>query len=163
MSLRPMNLGDLDQVEAIDQASFPTPWPKDAFLHELKHKTNGICKVAELLQPGGKELIVGSIVIWLVLDEAHIATLAVRPGYRKRKIAQKLLAQSLLETYQRGARQALLEVRETNLAAQNLYHKFGFEVVGVRRDYYKDTHEDALLMTLEAIDPQKLAQLGEGG
>lgn len=161
--LRPMTLADLDQVVAIDRASFPSPWPKDAFLYELKRRRNSICWVVEHAAPEEQSLIVGSIVIWLVLDEAHIGTLAVRPGYRGRKIAQKLLALTLLECRQRGARQALLEVRESNQAAQNLYRKFGFEAVGLRQDYYKDTHEDAVLMTLKGFDQEKLAQLAQGG
>ena len=161
--LRTMTLADLDQVVAIDRASFPTPWPKDAFLYEIRRKRGSICWVAEDIEPGGDGTLAASIVIWLILEEAHIGTLAVRPGYRCQKIAQKILARSLMESYQRGARRALLEVRETNQSAQRLYRKFGFQAVGLRHDYYKDTHEDAILMTLAAIDPLELAQLVEGG
>jgi ribosomal-protein-alanine N-acetyltransferase len=164
IDLRPMTLEDLEQVVAIDRASFPSPWPKDAFLYEIKRQQNAICWVAEINKvSGGKGILVASIVIWLIVDEAHIGTLAVKPGYRRQKIAQELLACSLIEAYQRGAQRAMLEVRESNQGAQNLYRKFGFEPVGLRRDYYKDTHEDAILMTLEKLDPQHLARLAEGG
>lgn len=162
IGLRPMTLEDLEEVVAIDRASFPTPWPKDAFLYEIKRQRNAICWVAEIRKPDGKRVLAASIVIWLIIDEAHIGTLAVKPGYRRQKIAQKLLACSLKEAYQNGACRAMLEVRETNRAAQNLYQKFGFEAVGLRQDYYKDTHEDAVLMTLEKLDPERLARLADG-
>ena len=159
IELRPMVLADLPQVAAIDRESFPTPWPRDAFLYEIKHQRNSICRVAEIIGEGEKRTIVATIVIWLIIDEAHIGTLAVKPGYRGQKIAQKLLANSLIEAYQKGARKAMLEVRESNQVAQNLYNKFGFEAVGLRPGYYKDTHEDAILMTLDKIDPKELARL----
>jgi ribosomal-protein-alanine N-acetyltransferase len=163
IELRPMTLEDLEQVAAIDRASFPTPWPKDAFLYEIKRQRDAICWVAEIYEPDAEKTLVASIVIWLIVDEAHVGTLAVKPGYRRHRIAQKLLASSLIEAYQHGARRAMLEVRETNRAAQNLYQKFGFEAVGLRRGYYTDTHEDAILMTLEMLDPQQLARLADDG
>ena len=164
IDLRPMTLEDLEQVVAIDRDSFPTPWPKDAFLYEIKRQRHAICWVAEInTESDRKGILVASIVIWLIMDEAHIGTLAVKPGYRRQGIAQELLAASLLEAFQRGAQKAMLEVRENNRGAQNLYRKFGFEPVGLRRDYYKDTHEDAILMTLEKLDPQHLARLADGG
>jgi len=161
VSLRLMTLEDLDQVIAIDRASFPTPWPKDAFRYELVGKRNSICWVAERTEPENLTEIIASIVIWLVLDEAHIRTLAVKPGFRRFGVAQFLLARALLACSQGGAKQALLEVRESNLAAQNLYRKFGFEEVGLRHGYYKDTHEDAVLMTLASFDESKLADLAK--
>ena len=161
--LRPMNLADLDQVVAVDRTSFSTPWPRDAFLYEIKHQRNAISWVVEQVNPGEEKAIIATIVIWLIVDEAHIGTLAVKPGYRRQGIAQKLLAHSLIEAFQRGACRALLEVRESNLAAQRLYRKFGFDAVGVRRNYYKDTHEDAILMTLGKLDIKELAQLADAG
>lgn len=158
---RLMSLADLDQVEAIDQVSFSTPWPKEAFHYELMQNPNSLCWVAERKTPDQAPIIVATIVIWLVLDEAHIGTLAVRPGYRQQGIAQRLLVRALLEAVRSGATHALLEVRISNQAAQNLYKKIGFEVVGVRRGYYKDTHEDAVLMTLKSLDSEKLVDLAE--
>jgi [ribosomal protein S18]-alanine N-acetyltransferase len=87
-------------------------------------------------------------VIWLILDEAHVGTMAVHPDYRQRHIGQRILAEALAHARLCGATQALLEVRKTNIAAQKLYLSFGFEVVGLRRRYYEDNGEDALLMTL---------------
>lgn len=159
INLRPMTLADLNQVEAIDAVSFPTPWPRDAFLYELKRNRGSLTWVAEWVHPEGEAEVIASIVIWLVLDETHIATLAVKPGFRQRGIANKLLAESLIECAKRGAQRATLEVRASNQAAQKLYQKFGFEVVGLRKNYYKDTNEDALLMTLAPLDEEKLAAL----
>lgn len=163
INLRPMTLADIDQVEAIDRASFPTPWPRDAFINELKRHRTSVCWVAEWIDTDGRPIVVASIVIWLVLDEAHIATLAVKLGFRQRGIAQHLLASALLESERLGAHQAMLEVRASNKSAQELYRKFGFETVGLRKDYYKDRHEDAVLMTLASLDRKKLADLAKHG
>lgn len=161
--LRLMTLADLDQVEEIEQLSFPTPWPKNAFHYELTHNHNALCWVAEWIAPDQRPLIIADIVIWLILDEAHIGTLAVRPGFRQRGVAQRLLAQALLEAARAGATHALLEVRVSNQTAQNLYRKFGFETVGIRKGYYQDTQEDAVLMNLDILDHDKLAELAEPG
>ena len=161
--LRAMTLADLDQVNAIEQVSFSTPWPENAFKYELFHNKNSLCWVAEWTEPDRTPRIVADIVIWMVLDEAHIGTLAVHPDYRGRSIAQMLLAKALLEAAHSGATHALLEVRVSNQAALNLYRKFGFAVVGERPGYYPDTGEDALLMTLTPLEPLRLANLAKPG
>lgn len=163
VNLRPMTLADLHQVEEIEQASFPTPWPKKAFQYELTSNRTALCWVAEWNPAGQDPIIVATLVIWMILDEAHIGTLAVRPGYRRQRIAQRLLAKGLIESARSGATHALLEVRESNQSAQELYQKFGFDVVGTRPGYYQDTQEDALLMTLAPLDPDRLAQLAKPG
>lgn len=109
--------------------------------------------------PDGKKEIVGMIVMWVILDEAHVATIAVHPDYRGRGIGQRLLARGLLAVYQRGARMAFLEVRRSNLVAQQMYKKFGFRVDGKRLRYYRDNNEDALLMKLDTIEPEELHAL----
>ena len=91
-------------------------------------------------------------VLWLILDEAHIANLAVHPSFRGLGIGKKLLAGSILHVYDEGARQFYLEVRRGNLTAQKIYAEFGFEMEGVRRNYYQDTGEDALLLSLTNIN-----------
>jgi ribosomal-protein-alanine N-acetyltransferase len=161
--LRPTTLADSDQVNAIEQASFRTPWPADAFQYELMRNQAALCRVAEWIEPDHPPMIVADIVIWMILDEAHIGTLAVHPEYRGKFIAQRLLAKALLDAISSGATHALLEVRVSNQAALNLYKKFGFEVVGERPGYYLDTGEDALLMTLSPLKPDKLADLAEPG
>ena len=161
--LRPMTFDDLNRVTAIDRASFPTPWPREAFRYELQHNRGSVCWVAEEDSGKGKRVVVAAIVIWLVGQNAHIGTLAVKPDHRKQGIAQQLLARTLLICSARGARQATLEVRTSNTAAQNLYRKFGFESIGIKPDYYKDTHEDALVMKLAPLDEEKLADLAVYG
>jgi ribosomal-protein-alanine N-acetyltransferase len=129
------------------------PWPERSFHYELTENPAGRQWVAEIITPDGQSLIVGMIVIWLIVDEVHIGTIAVLPDYRHQGIGQRLIAQALMEGYHSGAVQAMLEVRQNNTSAQELYRKFGFVVVGVRPHYYRDNQEDALLMTLPRIDP----------
>lgn len=148
--LRPMALADVERVHLIDQLSFSLPWSERSYRFELTENTNSSVWVAELDTETGP-LVVGMIVVWIVLDEAHIATLAIHPDYRKLGIGRQLLLQGLRAAAVRGAQLAYLEVRRSNLAAQALYESFGFEVVGERRRYYKDNQEDALLMTLADV------------
>ena len=161
--LRPMTLADLPQVEALDRECFPTPWPKDAFRYELTRNPHAICWVAEVETQEGNKVIVGDMVVWLVVDEAHVSTLAVSPNYRKKHIAQRLMAKMLQLCKAKGAALAMLEVRKSNLAGQKLYTKFGFLVVGSRKGYYQDTKEDAILMTLPVLDDDELADLADAG
>ena len=97
----------------------------------------------------------------LIVDEAHVATVATDPEYRRQGIAKRLLAHALRQIMREGARSSFLEVRESNLAAQEMYRKFGYEVTGRRRHYYRDNDEDALLMSLEDLNPEQLI-VGEG-
>jgi len=143
MNLRPMTAVDLSAVAELDQLSFNHPWPPAAFEVELSN-LNARCWVAE--EAGS---VAGALVIWRVLDEAHIATIAVHPDYRQRGIGKALLRAGMDAAYAEGARIYHLEVRAGNLAAQKLYAHFGYEVVGRRPKYYQDNGEDALLLTLE--------------
>lgn len=157
--VRPMTLRDLGRVVAIDRESFPTPWPREAFLYEIQPQRNSLCWVAEIdSKTAGKE-VVGSIVIWIHGEQAHIGTLAVAQRYRQKGIGQYLLAEALLACEERGVTTVSLEVRETNTKAQQLYQKFGFEEVGIREDYYQDTRENALVLTLKTLDKSKLIAL----
>jgi [ribosomal protein S18]-alanine N-acetyltransferase len=145
-----MALEDVERVHLIDQLSFSLPWSERSYRFELTENQNSSLWVAEVDAAGGA-LVVGMIVVWIVLDEAHIATLAIHPDYRKLGIGRLLLTQGLRAAAERGAQLAYLEVRRSNRAAQVLYQSFGFAVVGERRRYYKDNQEDALLMTLADI------------
>ncbi|MFC2054397.1 ribosomal protein S18-alanine N-acetyltransferase [Chloroflexota bacterium] len=158
--VRPMRQDDLEQVEAIDRVSFSMPWPKKAFLYELNDNPRSTLWVAEANTPGRKNQVVGVIVSWLIMDEVHIATLAIHPNHRGKGIAQRLILVALREAVKKGAHQATLEVRANNIPAQELYHRFGFNVVGRRVRYYRDNNEDALIMTateLEQILKEQLA------
>jgi [ribosomal protein S18]-alanine N-acetyltransferase len=158
--IRPMSLDDIQRVHNIDLLSFSMPWSERSYRFELTENRNSQVLVAEMASPEGRE-VVGMIVLWVILDEAHVATIATHPSYRGRHIGRKLLANGLLAAYNRGARLAYLEVRRSNLTAQKLYERFGFYVAGERPRYYKDNNEDALLMTLDKINPEELSRLAE--
>ena len=108
----------------------------------------------------GGSRVVGDIVVWIILDEAHVATIAILPDFRRMHIGQRLLAFALEDAVQGGAKLAYLEVRRSNLAAQNMYLQFGFEVNGLRPRYYLDNGEDALLMTLNPIQIETIRRFG---
>jgi ribosomal-protein-alanine N-acetyltransferase len=153
ISVRPMLIEDLEAVAHIDHISFSLPWPVSAFRQELGQNGFGpnrssIVRVAEMTDGEGKRVVVGLLVIWMILDEAHIATIATHPDYRRRGVAARLMADGLAESLRKGASLATLEVRAGNTAAQELYRQFGFEVAGRRPRYYRDNFEDAVIMTI---------------
>jgi ribosomal-protein-alanine N-acetyltransferase len=156
ITFRPMRLEDVTQVHTVDVLSFALPWSERSFRFELNENPNSLVWVAEAMDEDGASRVVGMIVVWIIVDEAHVGTIAVHPDYRRLHIGQKLLAQSLLAAMKRGAVQSLLEVRRGNLGAQAMYLRFGYEVVGERPHYYQDNKEDALLMTLSPLDEAKL-------
>ena len=142
---------DLPIVIEIDRLNFTEPWPAKSFSYELS--TNySICLVAV----DDFDLVLAEIVVWVIVDEAHIATIAVHPNHQGRGIASALLAEALMLAMERGASASLLEVRPSNTAALKLYQRFGYEVVGVRKEYYQDNKEDALLLNLFELDIEKL-------
>ena len=150
--LRPMELKDVEQVYAIDVQSFSLPWSERSYRFELTENPTSYPWVAEMVDSRGQLQVVGMIVVWIVLDEAHIATIAAHPAFRRQGIGRRLLARALEDAAARGAIKAYLEVRRSNLGAQRLYEQFGFTITGIRPRYYLDTQEDALLMTLERLD-----------
>jgi ribosomal-protein-alanine N-acetyltransferase len=97
------------------------------------------------------------------VDEAHIATLAVHPEYRRQGIGERLLAVALEAAQRKGMQTATLEVRAPNISAQALYQCFGFTVVGCRPRYYQDNQDDALLMSLSSLRPEYPSRINSGG
>jgi len=148
LTIRAMAIGDLGAVAELDAISFSHPWPKNAFAIELANQ-GARCWVAEA--DGG---VIAALVFWRVLDEAHLATIAVHPAYRRRGVARQLLQIAMGAASVEGAHIFHLEVRAGNEAAQKLYESFGFEIVGRRPKYYKDNGEDAVLMTKSVISKQ---------
>ena len=146
LRIRPMTVADLPAVQLIERASFTTPWPPQAYGQELE--TNRLAHYLVALL--GDELVAYGGV-WLMVDEAHITTFAVHPGYRRRRIGERLLLALLDLAVDRHAREATLEVRLSNLPARRLYEKYGFRPVGIRPRYYSDDGEDALIMTTEPL------------
>ncbi|MCX7608058.1 MAG: ribosomal protein S18-alanine N-acetyltransferase [Anaerolineales bacterium] len=145
--IRRMTLADVPAVYEIDRLSFSLPWTEGSFRYEVAENPHSRSWVAEV---DGR--VVGMLVLWLVLDEAHIATIATHPDYRRQGIGERLLLYALRSARAEGARRAFLEVRVGNRAAQALYKKYGFVVDGVRPKYYKDNNEDALLMSLDDLE-----------
>jgi len=146
-----MTLDDLPSVQAIEQASFTTPWPPHAYRSELESNRLATYLVA---RAGGE--LVAYAGIWMMVDEAHITTFAVDPRWRRQRIGERLLLTLLDIAKDRRAREATLEVRLSNLAARRLYEKYGFRPVGIRPRYYSDDNEDALIMTTEALDQPRM-------
>jgi len=173
----PMSLSDIPAVMAIERASFPRPWPERAYHYELTENPNAYFVVARACesiptQPAhpspwhrlavrlglrsrvvpARPLVVGFAGMWMHVDEAHIATIATHPGWRRRGIGERILVNLLREAQRRQAIAVTLEVRVSNSTAQNLYRKYGFQEVGRRRAYYQDNREDAMLMTVTNFD-----------
>jgi [ribosomal protein S18]-alanine N-acetyltransferase len=140
-SIRRMTLDDIEQVVAIDQNSFSLPWPERTFRYEVSENSASRPWVVDV--DGG---VVAMLVIWFIIDEAHVATIATHPDFRRQGFGRKLLTHALMAAKKEGALKALLEVRESNDAAQEMYLKLGFIEVNRRSQYYSDNGEDAILM-----------------
>jgi ribosomal-protein-alanine N-acetyltransferase len=141
-----MRAVDLDEVLAIEQASFTLPWSRGAFLYEIEQNRVARCWV---LREAGR--IIAYICLWEIGDELHVTNIAVLPAQRRRGLARSLLTAVIDDVRQRGLRVVSLEVRPSNREAVPLYESFGFKAVGRRKGYYYDTGEDAVIMEL-ALD-----------
>jgi ribosomal-protein-alanine N-acetyltransferase len=146
-----MRVEDLDAVHAIEREAFSTPWPPHAYRQELE--TN---RLAHYIVARWGDEIVGFAGMWLLVDEAHVTTFATRRSWRRQGIGERLLMALLDLARARGAHEATLEVRPSNLPARRLYEKYGFRTVGIRPRYYSDNHEDALIMTTESLDGRSM-------
>lgn len=139
--LRDMTVDDLAEVHEVERLSFPTPWSTNAFLREL---TENI--YADYIVAAVKGRVIGYAGMWVVIDEAHVTNIAVHPEYRGRGIGEQLLSELFVRAKARGARRMTLEVRPSNAVARHLYEKHGFVARGLRKGYYSDTGEDAIIM-----------------
>jgi ribosomal-protein-alanine N-acetyltransferase len=136
----PFNKNHVNDVLYISNLSFLTPWTIDSIEKELDNK------LARYVVAIKDNLVVGYGGIWLILDEGHITNIAVHPEYRGIG-AGDMIVEALIELCRlEGIVSMTLEVRKSNVVAQNLYKKHGFIVEGVRKNYYADTHEDAVIM-----------------
>jgi ribosomal-protein-alanine N-acetyltransferase len=141
-----MTLADVDPVQEVERASFPVPWPANAFRHELTQNKNARYIVAR-----EDDRVVGYAGLWLSLDEAHITTFAVHPDRRRRKVGERMLIRLFDLATELSAEWLTLEVRASNVGAQRLYEKYGFRPAGIRRRYYSDNNEDAIIMWTERL------------
>jgi ribosomal-protein-alanine N-acetyltransferase len=138
-----MRTRDLDEIVAIERASFTLPWSRGAFLYEMEQNRVARCWV---LRDGGR--VVGYVCLWEIGDELHVTNIAVHPDCRQRGLGRTMLTSVLQDARGRHLRTIGLEVRPSNREALSLYESFGFKVVGRRKGYYYDTGEDALVMEL---------------
>jgi len=133
---------DLSEVAALQRVSFTNAWGAEALQWELKN--TDVARLYLMRSPGGR--LVAYCACWMVFDELHINSLAVDTAWRRRGLARRLLIDVFRDAVGAGARSATLEVRQSNTAARALYEGLGFHVEAVRRDYYQDPREDALIL-----------------
>lgn len=136
-----MELCDIDAIMVIERLSFKIPWSREAFVSELT-----INEFAKYIVAKIEGNIVGYAGVWKVLDEGHITNIAVHPDFRGNKIGTDMVEFLIDYAKEVGINKLTLEVRMSNLYAQKLYEKFGFEKSGCRKRYYADNQEDAMIM-----------------
>ena len=169
-----MQVQDIPEVMEIERLCFSLPWSARAYRYEIeenRQSTYMVARAAATAHPDGlwdrvREMLSGGAArspiigyggFWMMVDEAHISTLAVTPSERGKGIGELLLLRLIEEAENRGANVVTLEVRVSNLPAQKLYEKYGFAVHGRRVRYYSDNGEDALIMTTPRLDSQPYA------
>lgn len=138
---RVANIKDVQQIYAVESQCFSQPWNLEAFYHELTKNRFALYLVIEI---GNR--IIGYCGAWIIIDEAHITNIAVLPQYRGKKLGEALLRNMMNKARQMGALTMTLEVRVSNTIAQSLYRKLGFVNGSIRKNYYTDNQEDALVM-----------------
>jgi len=172
--IRPMAEADIHQVVEVERESFPSSWPRTAYRRELANRLARYIvvfdrshqppaatpsrrrRLLDLFRRNDEpapttDYIVGYVGVWLLVDEAHIVAIAVREAYRRQGLGELLLAEALELALANRQEAVTLEVRRSNVGAQTLYEKYGFLKVGVRRRYYSDNHEDAVIMSTPPI------------
>ncbi len=150
---------DLEQVMAIERASFNAPWSRQLFLTEFRNPAVSTLLVA-LDGRLTSRRVAGYIVFWIVADEVHIMNLAVAQKKRRQGIGEELVRYGLRYGHRKGAGVAFLEVRASNSAAQGIYSRLGFTRAGLRKGYYDSPREDAVVMTLDRGAFLKLVNTG---
>jgi ribosomal-protein-alanine N-acetyltransferase len=144
LEFRAMRLDDIPAICEIEQEAFSTPWTSAAFHNEL---TNNQFARYMVMEFAGE--VVGYGGMWIIMDEAHITNVAVREDFRGKKLGERLMRELQQTASFLGAIRMTLEVRPSNVIAQGLYEKLGFYSVGIRRGYYTDNQEDAMIMWVD--------------
>jgi ribosomal-protein-alanine N-acetyltransferase len=153
--LTPMRRRHLRTVLRIETEVYPRPWTINLFVSELGMRTSRSYYVAKI-----GPTVVGYSGMMLVGEDAHVTTIAVDPAWHRHQIGSRLLLNIARDARERGARHLTLEVRVSNESAQGMYRKFGFRPAGIRKGYYVETNEDALVMWADDIDePEYLERL----
>lgn len=133
--------GDAEQIAAIDAICFALPWSRNALHEDIAENERAVYLVAER----GNQIL-GYAGMWIIFDEAHITNVAILPQFRRQGLAKRIVTVLLQEASAQGARFQTLEVRISNSAAIRLYEDLGFQGAGIRKGYYSDNNEDALIM-----------------
>ncbi len=155
----PMDPADVELIMPLERLAFADPWTRHMYLSDLADNPLATYRVIRSGDDGRWPPILGWGGFWLLVDEAHVATVASHPDYRGCGLGEWLMVALLDKAQERGARVATLEVRASNLPAQKLYDKLGFDVVGMRRKYYRDG-EDGLIMTTPPLaEPEIQARI----
>ncbi|MGH9076394.1 MAG: ribosomal protein S18-alanine N-acetyltransferase [Acidimicrobiales bacterium] len=147
VQLVPLRRRHLRAVARIEAQVYPRPWSTSLFLSELSLRAGRYYLAARV-----QAAVVGYAGLMLLADEGHVTTIAVHPAWHRHQIGTRLLLQLTRHALDRGARHLTLEVRESNVAAQAMYAKFGMVAAGIRKNYYAETREDALVMWAHDID-----------
>jgi ribosomal-protein-alanine N-acetyltransferase len=153
VQLVPMRRRHLRSVLRIESQVYPRPWSLPLFMSELNMRNSRSYLVARF-----EGSVVGYCGMMFTGDDAHVTTIAIDPSYQRQKIGTRLLLQGAEEALARGCRHLTLEVRLSNVAAQAMYRQFGFKAAGVRKNYYAESNEDALVMWAENIDTEDYAE-----
>lgn len=148
LQYRRMTLADIPRILEIELQSFTLPWSEEAFRLELTQNHFAKYVVAET-----EGRVIGYAGTWIIIDEAHVTNVAVDPAYRGHGIGEELMKQLMVVAIAHGAERMTLEVRVSNTVAQNLYGKMGFLSHGIRKGYYTDNNEDAMIMWAELPRP----------
>ena len=145
LEIREFNINDIEELYEVELTSFTDPWSKESFKDELNNE------IAHYLVGSINNKVVAYIGAWFILDEAHITNVAVKSDFRRQKIAKQLITAFIVLAKKHQITSITLEVRASNFPAQSLYQQFGFEKQGLRKRYYADNNEDAIIMWLRNI------------
>jgi [ribosomal protein S18]-alanine N-acetyltransferase len=146
LTIRKMELNDINQVMFVEIASFTSPWTEEIFKQELIENQHAHYYIMTI-----DEKVIGYVGMWIVLDDAQITNIAILPGYRGQKLGEKLFRFAMQKAVSLGVTRLSLEVRVTNVVAQKMYRKFGLVPGGIRKNYYTDNHEDAIVMWVNLL------------
>lgn len=139
--IREMLVNDIGQVVDVEERIFPTPWPEEVFHHEIVNNDHAHYFVATV-----DKKVIGYAGMWVVIDDVQITNIAILSEYRGYKIGEKLFQYVCQQAVKMGSRRLSLEVRASNEIAQRMYRKFGLVPGGIRKKYYTDNQEDAIVM-----------------
>jgi ribosomal-protein-alanine N-acetyltransferase len=142
--VRPIDIDDLGAILEIERVSFATPWSLESFKAELKDNEYARYLCLEL-----EGQVIGYMGLWFILDEGHITNIAITPNHRGQHWGEFLMRSVMGIMVEQGMERMTLEVRVSNSPARSLYERLGFAIAGVRKGYYADSGEDAMIMWAE--------------